>query len=635
MSDIKKNTHDNQKKASRHFRHLNHAHSICYLVIMTILLLSMAGCSTSSSSDEPTVSEKPVRKTRLRISDCQNTATGNTSTTGSWSGGTITVDDIEKCKSREEYLQLVMPCYQFYCNKYGIKYPGVLALQGIYETGVPDQIASLLRTDNNMGGLKYASGTPDATQGSAATNGGYFAHFASVDKYIAAACWQIGLESNGGAGNVYEAACNSSNMEDFTNNLCAVWINGHVGADTGYAHYIIDDYSKYGLSKYEGGTIAGNSAKSSSSSTTTNGSKDLIGDDNVAKIWNYLKADGYSDAQAAGIMGNWQAESGFDPSICQGGGHSDTCPQDGVTGYGLAQWTYGTRQQALHAFASNKGTKDSDLQTQLEFFDSEFADKKEEYCKNNDVEACTRWFHTVYENSADNEERIQRRVSFAQEIFEKFNGTAATNASSAADECSDGDGNQTYGNSGIAEGEKYHQQQGYNNEGDTLISNDALWEACGATTFTIGVNMLLGENKYNNVDVWESSIFGRDSTDCGSSDKTERWIKENGLDSKIEVKNHESSGITVDKMKEWLDDGYIVQISSGDQSKFLSNEGDGIPYHPSGHYILFYKYENNAFYADDPALNKKAGAGVKYSTSDLQQWLGGREFHSGVLMKRK
>lgn len=147
--------------------------------------------------------------------------------------------------------------------------------------------------------------------------------------------------------------------------------------------------------------------------------------------------------------------------------------------------------------------------------------------------------------------------------------------------------------------------------------------------------MLLGENKYNNVDVWESSIFGRDSTDCGSSDKTERWIKENGLDSKIEVKNHESSGITVDKMKEWLDDGYIVQISSGEQSKFLSNEGDGIPYHPDGHYILFYKYENNAFYADDPALNKKAGAGVKYSTSDLQQWLGGREFHSGVLMKRK
>lgn len=598
----------------------------------------MAGCSTSSSSDEPTVSEKPVRKTRLRISDCQNTATGNTSAaTGDWSGGTITLEDIENCKSREEVLQLIMPCYQFYCNKYKIKYPGVMALQCIYETGIPDNIASSLRSDNNMGGLKYVDGTSDATPGSAATNGGVFAHFESIDKYIAAACWQVGLESNGGAGNIYEKACNASTMEDFAKNLCSIWVNGLSGKDAWYTPHVIADYSKYGLSKYEGGTIAGNSAKSSSSSTTTNGSKDLTGDDNVAKIWNYLKADGYSDAQAAGIMGNWQAESGFDPSICQGGGHSDTCPQDGKTGYGLAQWTYNTRQQALHAFASNKGTKDSDLQTQLEFFDSEFADKKEEYCKNTDVEACTRWFHTVYENSADNEERIQRRVSFAQEIFEKFNGTAATNASSAADECSDGDGNQTYGNSGIAEGEKYHQQQGYNNDGDQLISKDALDAACGATTFTIGVNMLLGENKYNNVDVWESSIFGRDSTTCGTSDKTERWIKENGLDSKIEVKNHPVDVTSPKEIEEWLNDGYIVQISSGgDAPVFLANDGNGIPVHKSGHYILFYKYENGSFYADDPALNKKAGAGVKYSSDDLQKWLDARPHnHSGVLMKRK
>lgn len=600
------------------------------------MVVGVSGCSTSSN--EATVSDRRVQQTKLRISDCTNTVDGDTGTasTGSWSGGAITVEDIEKCSSREEYLQLVMPCYQFYCNKYGIKYPGVLALQGIYETGVPDNIASLLRTDNNMGGLKYASGTPNATQGSAATNGGYFAHFESVDKYIEAACWQIGLESNGGAGNLYEAACNSSNMEDFTNNLCSVWINGSVGADTGYAQYIIPDYSKYGLSKYEGGTIAGNSAKSSSSTNTSNGSKELTGDDNAAKIWNYLKADGYSDAQVAGIMGNWQAESGFDPSICQGGGHSDTCPLDGTTGYGLAQWTYITRQQALHDFANKKGTKDSDLQTQLEFFDSEFADNKEEYCKNTEIEDCTRWFHSTYERSADGEDKIQRRVSFAQEIFNKFNGTAETNASEAAksDTCSNDNGDQTYGNSGVSEGEQYHQAQGYDLSEENLISQEALQNACGATTFAMGVNMLLGENKYCGVDVFNSDIFNHDSTDCGTSDKPERWLKANGLDSKIEVKNHESEGITIDKMKEWLDDGYVVQISSGNASNFLHNDGS-TSQHLAGHYILFYKYENNSFYANDPARNKKLGAGVKYSTSDLQQWLDGRGSHSGVLLKRK
>jgi hypothetical protein len=60
-------------------------------------------------------------------------------------------------------------------------------------------------------------------------------------------------------------------------------------------------------------------------------------------IWRALRANGLSAAQAAGVMGNMQSESGFNPFIVQGGGTSMNPAAAGSGGYGLVQWTPGSK----------------------------------------------------------------------------------------------------------------------------------------------------------------------------------------------------------------------------------------------------------------------------------------------------
>ena len=71
----------------------------------------------------------------------------------------------------------------------------------------------------------------------------------------------------------------------------------------------------------------------------------LNGEDNLQKIYNYFLATGLKDYQAAGIVGNIAIESHGDPTIIQGGGHTDD-PSTLTTpahGYGIIQWDPGNR----------------------------------------------------------------------------------------------------------------------------------------------------------------------------------------------------------------------------------------------------------------------------------------------------
>ncbi|MDB5177168.1 MAG: phage tail tape measure protein [Candidatus Saccharibacteria bacterium] len=75
---------------------------------------------------------------------------------------------------------------------------------------------------------------------------------------------------------------------------------------------------------------------------------------NKDQVWSFLKSKGLSDNAAAGIMGNIQGESGFNPSIANGGG----C-------IGIVQWC--DRAGAEKDFAAQKGTSWDCLGTQLEY----------------------------------------------------------------------------------------------------------------------------------------------------------------------------------------------------------------------------------------------------------------------------
>ncbi len=184
------------------------------------------------------------------------------------------------------------------------------------------------------------------------------------------------------------------------------------------------------------------------------GSTDLTGGDNDEKIWNYLIGKGLTAIQAAGIMGNFQAESGFDPTIVQGGGHSDTITVDGVTGYGIAQWTYITRQQALLDFATQGGkpaTNSSDLLTQLDFMYMEsttgsLAGSWDRLKEQENIPDATVSWHNNYESSADTAEMIQNRVNFAEENFAKFSSSGGTTTSPPGSKsCGSGSGQNVKG----------------------------------------------------------------------------------------------------------------------------------------------------------------------------------------------
>ena len=97
---------------------------------------------------------------------------------------------------------------------------------------------------------------------------------------------------------------------------------------------------------------------------SSGGDVNLVGKDNVQKAFNFLVGKGLSSIQAAAIVGNLVAESGVDPAINQGGGHSHTTPVNGE-GFGIAQWTYSTRQQPLVDFAKKMGKPVNTLEPQL------------------------------------------------------------------------------------------------------------------------------------------------------------------------------------------------------------------------------------------------------------------------------
>lgn len=100
--------------------------------------------------------------------------------------------------------------------------------------------------------------------------------------------------------------------------------------------------------------------------------------------YDFLKANGFTDYAAAGIYANLQAESGLKSTNLQNSyekklGMNDetyTTAVDSGTydnfvhdsaGYGLAQWTYWSRKQALLQYARSKGKSIGDKTMQMEF----------------------------------------------------------------------------------------------------------------------------------------------------------------------------------------------------------------------------------------------------------------------------
>lgn len=166
--------------------------------------------------------------------------------------------------------------------------------------------------------------------------------------------------------------------------------------------------------------------------------------ENESIVASLLKEQGFDEVHIAAIMGNWVVESECNPRRVQcgfgycrdfnGNGVQDCEEQDnyppelidnGNAGYGLAQWTYPTRARALVAFAAEQGNSSGDAAVQVAFFAHEFRHARVNFEAIDDVEAACRWFHDVYERSADGAAGLAKRVSEAKRIYAVLTGAGA------------------------------------------------------------------------------------------------------------------------------------------------------------------------------------------------------------------
>ncbi len=160
------------------------------------------------------------------------------------------------------------------------------------------------------------------------------------------------------------------------------------------------------------------------------------------KIWSFLKAQGLTDAGAAGLMGNLYAESGLRPNNLQNSyegklGMTDAEYTERVdsgsytnfvrdsAGYGLCQWTYWSRKEALLAYAKKAGKSIGDLEMQLGFLMQELASGYKAVLATlktaTSVRAASDAVLLQFERPADQSEAVKaKRAGYGQKYFDKY-----------------------------------------------------------------------------------------------------------------------------------------------------------------------------------------------------------------------
>lgn len=219
----------------------------------------------------------------------------------------------------------------------------------------------------------------------------------------------------------------------------------------------------YSVNRIMKGTILGvapiskSKAKNISSSADKKAKKILrqfggtgkYGSDTVQyQVWTKLRTQ-LSETQSAAVMGNIQAESGFDPSIIEGGSG---------WGFGLCQWTNPNggstgRRANLEQYAASIGKDPSDIGVQCDFLLAELNPNggcngyatyqlmttnyegkswnKDTFNTATDLETLTKAFCYCWERPNARYAHIDVRLEAAKEYYQEFMGVPAADGSSS------------------------------------------------------------------------------------------------------------------------------------------------------------------------------------------------------------
>lgn len=166
--------------------------------------------------------------------------------------------------------------------------------------------------------------------------------------------------------------------------------------------------------------------------------------DTAKTIWDFLIGKGLNAYAVAGIMGNLQAESALNPQNLQNTyekklGYTDSTYTQAVdnstytnfvkdsAGYGLAQWTYWSRKQALLQYAQSAKKSIGDLTMQLEFLWKElqgYTSVMKTLKSATSVRQASDAILTGYEKPANQGESVKtKRAGYGQTFYDKYAST--------------------------------------------------------------------------------------------------------------------------------------------------------------------------------------------------------------------
>lgn len=160
-------------------------------------------------------------------------------------------------------------------------------------------------------------------------------------------------------------------------------------------------------------------------------------------VWCSLMKELDNPYGVCAIMGNFYIESKLSSSYLQSsyarklgmtsaeytanvdtGKYPDDAFIHDCAGYGLAQWTYWSRKEALLKYARSTGKSIGDLNMQIEFFCDELKKYKTTYAAIKDatsVKEASDYFAKHYEKPNDQSEAaLKRRSDKAQEYYDKY-----------------------------------------------------------------------------------------------------------------------------------------------------------------------------------------------------------------------
>lgn len=161
---------------------------------------------------------------------------------------------------------------------------------------------------------------------------------------------------------------------------------------------------------------------------------------NEKKCWDFFKGKGLTDAGTAGVMGNLYAESGIESVIYEWAYHNTiglTNAQyvqkvnDGSytnfvydsAGFGLAQWTYWSRKQALlNACRGNIGSMDCQLKyLYKELSSGEFSGLLSTLKSSTNVRTCSDKYMVSFENPYDQSAAAKNtRYNYCMNYYNTF-----------------------------------------------------------------------------------------------------------------------------------------------------------------------------------------------------------------------